>query len=101
MADVLAELFSHQTLTIVVLTNYPGPYPPLNTNSPTLTETAGFPSSSDALLPPPCLLLMLIRLLLLPACRIALIGRAKGGEAGGELAIAPEPLLRAQMRWRH
>ena len=53
---------------------------------PTLTEV--LPSSSDALLPPPCLLLMLIRLELLPACNTPLIGRAGGGEAGGELAMA-------------
>ena len=34
---------------------------------------------------------MLIRLLLLPAWKIALIGLTGGGDAGGELAIAPEP----------
>ena len=42
---------------------------------------------------------MLIRLLLRPAWKTALIGRAGGGEAGdagGELAIAPEPPLQAQ-----
>ncbi len=60
-------------------------------NIPTLTDTAGFPSSSESLLPPPSLLLVLIRLWLLPAWNTALIGRAGGGEAGGELAIAPEP----------
>ncbi len=44
---------------------------------------------------------MLIRLLLLPAWKIALIGRAGGGDAGGELAIAPEPPLRAQRDGRN
>lgn len=63
---------------------------------PTLTETAGFPSSSEALLPPPNLLLTLNRLWLRPAWSMALMGRAGGGDAGGELAIAPEPPLWAQ-----
>ena len=77
-----------------------GPHPPTSAvvgihfsllYVPTLTDV--LPSSSDALLPPPCLLLKLIRLELLPACKMALIGRAGGGEAGGLAIAAAFPAL--------